>query len=70
MAEGSRSAKRASSPNWLASLMGAVFLISAGFMLGRVFGVVKEEPQLVISHIAGESEEVRWSEQDLSLIHI
>ena len=67
MAEGSRSAKRASSPNWLASLMGAVFLISAGFMLGLVFGVVKEEPQLVISHIAGESEEVRWSEQDSGL---
>lgn len=67
MAEGSRSAKRASSPNWLASLMGAVFLISAGFMLGLVVGVVKEEPELVIGHVAGQSEEVRWSEHDSGL---
>lgn len=67
MAEGSRSAKRAASPNWLASLMGAVFLISAGFMLGLVVGVVKEEPELVMGHMAGQSEEVRWSEHDSGL---
>ncbi|MFT5442965.1 MAG: cell division septation protein DedD [Myxococcota bacterium] len=64
MAEKSRSAKRASSPNWLASLMGAVFLISAGFMLGLVVGVVKEEPELVMGHLAGQSEEVRWSQTE------
>lgn len=64
MAEGSRSAKRASSPNWLASLMGAVFLISAGFVLGLVVGVVKEEPELVMGHLAGQSQEVLWSEQE------
>lgn len=63
MAEGSRSAKRASSPSWLASLMGAVFLISAGFMLGLIVGVVKEEPELVMGHLGGQSEEVEWSEQ-------
>lgn len=63
MAEGSRSTKRASSPSWLASLMGAVFLISAGFMLGLIVGVVKEEPDLVIGHLGGQSEEVEWSEQ-------
>ncbi len=67
MADGSRSAKRAASPNWLASLMGAVFLISAGFMLGLVVGVVKEEPELVMGHLAGQSEEVRWSEHDSGL---
>ncbi|MCP5045359.1 MAG: SPOR domain-containing protein [bacterium] len=64
MAEGSRSQKRAASPNWLASLMGAVFLISAGFMFGLVVGVVKEEPDLVMGHLAGQSEEVLWSEQE------
>jgi cell division protein FtsN len=63
MAEGSRSAKRSSSPSWLASLMGAVFLISAGFMLGLIVGVVKEEPELVMGHLGGQSEEVEWSEQ-------
>ncbi len=67
MAEGSRSAKRASSPSWLASLMGAVFLISAGFMLGLIVGVVKEEPELVIGHLGGQSEEVVWSEQGTAL---
>lgn len=64
MAQGSRSAKRASSPSWLASLMGAVFLISAGFMLGLIVGVVKEEPELVMGHLGGQSEEVLWSEQE------
>ena len=43
MAEGNRAASRgqgrASSPNWLASLVGAVFLIAAGFALGLVVGV-------------------------------
>ncbi len=64
MAEGTRAQKRASSPNWLASLVGAVFLISAGFALGLVVGVVREEPELVMGHIAGQSEEVRWSDQE------
>ncbi len=64
MAEGSRAQKRASSPNWLASLVGAVFLISAGFALGLVFGVVREEPELVMGHLAGQSEEVLWSDQE------
>lgn len=67
MAEGTRGSKRASSPSWLASLMGAVFLISAGFMLGLVVGVVKEEPELVLGHLSGQSEEIRWSEQDAEL---
>jgi DedD protein len=44
--------------------MGAVFLISAGFMLGLVVGVVKEEPELVMGHLSGQSEEIRWSEQE------
>jgi len=61
MAEGTRAQKRASSPNWLASLVGAVFLISTGFALGLVVGVVREEPDLVLAHVAGQSEEVPWS---------
>lgn len=64
MAEGTRSRKRAPSPNWLASLVGAVFLISAGFMMGLVVGVVKDDPELVMGHLAGQSEEVKWSDQE------
>jgi cell division protein FtsN len=47
--------------------MGAVFLISAGFMLGLIVGVVKEEPELVMGHLSGQSEEVPWSEQGTEL---
>jgi cell division septation protein DedD len=36
-------------------------------MLGLVVGVVKEEPELVMGHLAGQSEEVRWSEHDTGL---
>jgi DedD protein len=67
MAERSGSKNKGSTPGWLASLVGAVFLISAGFMLGLVVGVVKDEPELVMNHIAGESEEVAWSQSELGL---
>jgi DedD protein len=47
-------------PGWLTSLLGAVVLIAGGFLVGLVFGVVSEEPDLVVEHIAGGSEEVAW----------
>ena len=62
MAERSRSQKRDSSPGWLASLVGAIFLVSAGFMLGLVVGVVQDEPELVMNHITGDSQDVEWVE--------
>lgn len=68
MAEGTRSKNRSSSPNWLASLVGALFLISAGFLLGLVVGVVKEEPDLVMGHVTGQSEEVLWSETEANAL--
>ena len=67
MVERSRASKRASSPSWFASLIGAIFLISAGFMLGLVVGVVKEEPDLVMDHLSGQSEEIPWSEHQAAL---
>ena len=62
MAGQSRSQKRESTPGWLASLVGAIFLVSAGFMLGLVVGIVKDEPELVMNHMAGNGEEVAWSD--------
>lgn len=47
-------------PGWITSLLGAVVLIAGGFLVGLVFGVVSEEPDLVVEHIAGGSEEVAW----------
>ena len=47
-------------PGWLASLVGACVLVAGGFALGLVAGVVSEEPELVVGHFAGRSEEVAW----------
>jgi cell division septation protein DedD len=56
MAKSSRS--NGSGPGWLASLLGAALLVVSGFLLGLVVGVVKEEPVLVMGHLAGRSEEI------------
>lgn len=47
-------------PGWLASLLGAAVLIAGGFALGLVAGVVSEEPELVVGHLVGHSDEVAW----------
>jgi len=44
-------------PGWFASLLGAGVLIAGGFALGLVAGVVSEEPELVVGHLVGRSEE-------------
>lgn len=67
MAASSQSRSRRGS-SWFSSLLGAAVLIIGGFLLGLVVGIVKEEPKLVIGHLAGQSEEVRWSEQDPGVI--
>jgi cell division septation protein DedD len=56
MANSSRA--KGSGSGWLASLLGAALLVVSGFLLGLVVGVVKEEPELVIGHLAGRSEEI------------
>ena len=45
---------------WLASLLGAVVLIAVGFGLGLVAGLVSEEPELVVGHLVGRSDEATW----------
>ncbi len=67
MAANSQSRNRRSS-SWLSSLLGATFLIVGGFLLGLVVGVVKEDPELVIGHFAGQGEEIHWSEQDPGIV--
>ena len=51
---------RDAEPGWFASLLGAGVLIAGGFALGLVAGVVSEEPELVVGHLVGQSEEVAW----------
>lgn len=48
-------------PGWFATLIGAGVLIAGGFSLGLVAGVVSEEPELVVGHLVGRSEQVAWS---------
>lgn len=46
---------------WLATGLGLLALIAAGFLLGLVVGVVSEEPELVVGHMAGRTREVAWA---------
>ena len=55
-----RSDERDGAAGWLASLLGAVVLIVGGFALGLVAGLVTEEPELVVGHLAGRGEQVPW----------
>ena len=48
-------------PGWFATLIGGAVLIVGGFSLGLVVGVVSEEPELVVGHLVGRSEQVVWS---------
>ncbi len=55
-----RSGGRDGEAGWVASLLGAAVLIVGGFALGLVFGLVAEEPELVVGHLAGRGEQVPW----------
>ena len=50
---------------WTSAALGALVLVSAGFLLGIALGVVSEEPEMVASHLIGQSEEVLWGAQAL-----
>ncbi len=54
-------ARRAGGQAWLATVLGIVVLVAGGFVLGLVVGVVSEEPELVVGHVAGRSTEIAWS---------
>ena len=45
----------------LITLVGILLLVTVGFVIGLVVGVVSEEPELVVGHVAGRSTEVDWS---------
>jgi cell division septation protein DedD len=53
--------KAASGAGWIATILGIAVLVAGGFALGLVVGVVSEEPELVVGHLAGRSTEVDWA---------
>jgi DedD protein len=61
MAERSNRGRSGEGGGWLTTLLGVAVLVVTGFVFGLVVGVVSEEPELVVRHLAGESEVVPWS---------
>ncbi len=55
------SRKRAAGQGWLTTLLGIFVLVAGGFGLGLIVGVISEEPELVVGHVAGRSTEVDWT---------
>jgi cell division septation protein DedD len=56
--------KRSAGQGWLSTMLGILVLVAAGFGLGLVVGVVSEEPELVVGHMAGRSDEIDWTDDN------
>jgi len=52
--------RRDEGPGWVATALGTLLLISVGFGVGLLAGLVWSEPELVVGHLAGRSETVDW----------
>ena len=52
-------------PGWIATTLGVLVLITAGFLAGLLVGIIGQEPELVAGHLAGRSEVVDWSPEPL-----
>jgi DedD protein len=53
--------RQGTSQGWLVTLLGILVLVTGGFVLGLIVGIVSEEPELVVGHVAGRSTEIDWS---------
>jgi len=53
--------RRSTAQGWLVTLLGILVLVTGGFVLGLIVGIVSEEPELVVGHVAGRSTEIDWS---------
>lgn len=56
-----RNTRRSAGQGWLSTLLGVFVLVAGGFALGLVVGVISEEPELVVGHVAGRTTEIEWS---------
>jgi len=56
--------RRGGGQGWLSTLLGIGVLVAVGFVLGLVAGVVREEPELVVGHVTGRSEEIDWTAKE------
>jgi len=50
-----------SGSGWIATILGVMVLVAAGFLVGLVVGVISEQPELMVRHLVGHDEELAWS---------
>jgi cell division septation protein DedD len=56
--------RRRRTSGWLATLLGAGFLVLLGFAVGMVVGASVEDPDLIASVVAGQAQEVKLPPED------
>ena len=61
MARETASQKRSTESRLIFTILGVTVWVATGFLVGLVAGVVSEEPELLVDHLAGEGTEIEWS---------
>ncbi len=61
MTRESSTRKRSTESRLIFTLLGVTVWIAAGFVIGLVAGVVSEEPELLVGHMAGRDTEIEWA---------
>jgi cell division septation protein DedD len=61
MGRESTARKRSTESRLIFTALGVTVWIAAGFLVGLVAGVVSEEPELLVGHMAGRDTEIAWA---------
>jgi len=61
MARESATRKRSTESRVIFTALGVTVWIAAGFLVGLVAGIVSEEPELLVGHMAGRDTEIEWA---------
>ncbi len=61
MGRDSTTRKRSTESRLIFTVLGVTVWIATGFLVGLVAGVVSEEPQLLVGHMAGRDTEIEWA---------
>ncbi len=61
MTRESSTRKRSTESRLIFTILGVTVWIAAGFLVGLVAGVVSEEPELLVGHMAGRDTEIEWA---------
>lgn len=61
MARDSSTRRRSTESRVIFTALGVTVWIAIGFLVGLVAGVISEEPELLVSHMAGRDTEIEWA---------